>query len=59
MAKGTGLIARALGGAAMAVDPLHGSDVRKRPASAAVHGALPTALPVTALPSPCSQVGPA
>src|SRR6516225_3019587 len=36
-AKGAGLIARALGGAAMAVDPLHGGDIRKRPASAPVH----------------------
>jgi hypothetical protein len=36
-AKGAGLIACALGGAAMAVDPLHGGDIRERPASAAVH----------------------
>jgi hypothetical protein len=33
-AKGAGLIARALGGAAVGVDPLHGGDIRERPASA-------------------------
>src|SRR5207344_615288 len=33
-AKGASLIARALGGAAVGVDPLHGGDIRERPASA-------------------------
>src|SRR5947208_9726593 len=33
-AKGAGLIARPLGGAAVGVDPLHGGDIRERPASA-------------------------
>jgi hypothetical protein len=36
-AKSAGLIARALGGAPVGVDPLHGGDIRERPASAAVH----------------------
>ena len=30
-AKGAGLMARALGGAAVGVDPLHGGDIRERP----------------------------
>ena len=65
--KGAGLIARALGGATVGIDPLHGGDVRERPASAAVHDVqfepgnvvlrpararLPTTLPLTGAAHP-------